>query len=117
MSLLLLSVCLCLCLSSSGLSLASLVSSASQKLLVSVFLRLTLVGLKQTSGFGRLRSRLEGDPIASCDGMWDLTSFYLSMFVPDLTNTQQPNIQQPKISTSTKEKERERERATQVEKE
>jgi hypothetical protein len=39
--------------------------------------------------------------------MWDLTSFYISMFGPDLTNTQQPNIQQPKISTSTKEKERE----------
>jgi hypothetical protein len=66
-----------------------------------VFLLLTLVGLKQSSGFGRLRSRLKGDPIASCDGMWDLTSFYLSMFVPDLTNTQQPNI-----STGTKEKER-----------
>jgi len=77
-----------------------------------VFLRLTLVGLKQSSGFGRLRSRLEGDPIASWDGMWDLTSFYLSMFVPDLTNTQQPNIQQPKISTTTKEKERERESNT-----
>jgi len=68
--------------------------------------------LKQSSGFGRLRSRLEGDPIASWDGMWDLTSFYLSMFVPDLTNTQQPNIQQPKISTTTKEKERERESNT-----